>query len=162
MPGHLTSLDSTTRTTQLIGPGYRCPSNALVDEALARTGGDYLFITSANVSSGVTGRVEPAHYDLRGMQEDFGNADGVVLIGHREEGPVRASYPRHLPMSTSILAFHRLGTDEQGRPALVLERHGSLAADDVRDIVAGFGFGLVLGPGAAERLPLRDDTAIGV
>jgi hypothetical protein len=65
-------------------------------------------------------------------------------------------------MSTSILAFHRLGTDEQGRPALVLERHGSLAADDVRDIVAGFGFGLVLGPGAAERLPLRDDTAIGV
>jgi 2-isopropylmalate synthase len=162
LPGHLTSLDSTTRTTQLIGPGNRCPSNDLVGEALVRAGSDYLFITSANVSSGITGRIEPAHYDLRGMQEDFGNADGVVLIGHREEGSVRASYPKHLPMSTSILAFHQIATDEQGQPALVLERHGSLAADDVRDLVAGFGLGLVFGPGARERLPLRDDAPISV
>ena len=85
-----------------------------------------MFITSANVSSGVTGRVEPAHYDLRGIQEDFGHQDGVVLIGHRAEAKVRATYPRHLPMSTSIVAFHKLGVDEDGEPAIVLERHGSL------------------------------------
>jgi 2-isopropylmalate synthase len=161
VPGHLTSLDGTIRTTQLIGPGYRCPSDALLDEALALTGGDYLFITSANVSSGVTGRVEPAHYDLRGMQEDFGDADGIVLVGHRDEGPVRASYPLHLPMSTSILAFHRVLSDDDGRPSLVLERQGSLAADDVREILARFGFGLVLAPGALERLPLRDAVPLG-
>jgi len=162
VPGHLTSLDCGLRTTQVIAPGYRCPSNELLADALARTGTEYLFITSANVSSGVTGRVEPAHYDLRGMQEDFGDADGIVLIGHREEGPVRASYPRHLPMSTSILAFHRVVEDADGRPALILERHGSLAADDVREIVAAHGFGLVLGDGARERLPLRDDAPIAV
>ena len=161
VPGHLTSLDGTIRTTQLIGPGDRCPSNTLIDEVLERTKGDYLFITSANVSSGVTGRVEPAHYDLRGMQEDFGDADGVVAIGHRDEGPVRASYPRHLPMSTSILAFHRVTTDEDERPALFLERQGSLAAEDVREVLAAYGFGLVVGPNAQERLPLRDAVPIG-
>ena len=50
------------------------------------------------------------------MQDDFGGKDGIVLIGHRDEGAVRASYARHLPMSTSILAFHRLARDE-ARPA---------------------------------------------
>ena len=115
IPDHVTSLDGETRTTQQIGPGYRCPSNELLDDVLARAGVDYLFITSANVSSGVTGRVEAAHYDLRGMQEDFGESDGIVLIGHRDEAAARASYPRHLPMSTSILAFHKLARDESGQ-----------------------------------------------
>ena len=48
------------------------------------------------------------------MQEDFGESDGIVLIGHRDEAAARASYPRHLPMSTSILAFHKLARDESG------------------------------------------------
>ena len=123
---------------------------------LGRAGLDFLFITSANVSSGLTGRVEPAHYDLRGIQDDFGDADGFVLIGHRDEGAVRATYPRHLPMSTSILAFHRLAREDNGRPALVLERHGSLHVDEIRTIVEGHGFGLVLADGARQRLPMRD------
>ena len=156
LPDHMTSLDGDVRTTQQIGPGYRCPSNELLADILARAGLDYLFITSANVSSGVTGRVEAAHYDLRGMQEDFGESDGIVLIGHRDEAAARASYPRHLPMSTSILAFHKLSQDEPGRAALILERHGSLAVDDVRELVAHHGFGLVLAEGARERLPMRD------
>ena len=156
IPDHVTSLDGETRTTQQIGPGYRCPSNELLDDVLARAGVDYLFITSANVSSGVTGRVEAAHYDLRGMQEDFGESDGIVLIGHRDEAAARESYPRHLPMSTSILAFHKLARDESGHAALILERHGSLDVDDVRELVAKHGFGLVLADGARERLPMRD------
>jgi hypothetical protein len=61
-------------------------------------------------------------------------------------------------MSTSILAFHRLARDEAGRRALVLERYGSLAVDDVRGVVAEHGFGLVLASGARERLPLRDEA----
>jgi len=162
IPGQLTSLDEELRTCQVIAPGYRCPSNELLGAVLALTGEDFLFITSANVSGGVTGRVEAAHYDLRGMQDDFGTKDGIVLIGHRDEGAARASYPRHLPMSTSILAFHKLARADDGRPALVLERHGSLGVDDVRELVGRHGFGLVLGPGALERLPLRDQAPVEV
>jgi tRNA A37 threonylcarbamoyladenosine synthetase subunit TsaC/SUA5/YrdC len=158
VPDHLSSLDCDIRTTQLIAPGVRCPSNDLLDDVLERAGLDFLFVTSANVSSGITGRVEPAHYDLRGIQDDFGDADGIVLIGHRDEAVVRASYPRHLPMSTSILAFHRLPNGDDGRPALVLERHGSLHVDDVRAVASRHGLGLVLGEGARKRLPLRDDV----
>jgi 2-isopropylmalate synthase len=161
VPGQLTSLDAGIRTTQVIAPGYRCPSNELIEDVLRRIGEEFLFITSANVSGGVTGKVEAAHYDLEGIQRDFGTRDGIVLIGHREEGLVRAGYARHLPMSTSILAFHRLEHDERGRPALVLERHGSLPVDEVRGIVANHGFGLVLGDGARERLPMRDDLPVG-
>ena len=160
VPGHLTSLDEELRTTQVIGPGYRCPSNALLDEILTRVGEDFLFITSANVSGGVTGKVEAAHYDLRGMQDDFGGKDGILLIGHRDEAAVRASYPRHLPQSTSILAFHKLARDDAGKPALILERHGSLGVDDIRELAGKHGFGLVLGEKAHERLPLRDDVAV--
>ena len=86
IPGHCSSLDGETRTTQVIAPGYRCPSNALLDEILGLVEDEFLFITSANVSSGITGRVEPAHYDLRGIQEDFGHQDGIVLIGHKARG----------------------------------------------------------------------------
>ena len=160
IPGHLTSLDAQTRTTQVIAPGHRCPSNALLAEILELVEDDFLFITSANVSSGVTGRVEPAHYDLQGIQADFGGQDGVVLIGHRAEAKVRAAYPRHLPMSTSIVAFHKLGIDDAGAPAIVLERHGSLDVPDVREAVARHGFGLVLEAGAHERLPMRDDAPV--
>jgi hypothetical protein len=156
VPDHLTSLDGSIRTTQVIAPGYRCPSNGLLDDVLARCGDDFLFITSANVSSGLTGRVEPAHYDLAGMQEDFGDREGIVLIGHRDEAAVRASYPLHLPMSTSILAFHKLASDADGGPALVLERHGSLGIDDAREIVERHGFALSIGEGAVERLPARE------
>ena len=158
IPGHCSSLDNETRTTQVIAPGYRCPSNELLDEILGLVEDEFLFITSANVSSGITGRVEPAHYDLRGIQEDFGHQDGIVLIGHQAEARVRATYPRHLPMSTSIVAFHKLGTDEDGRPAIVLERHGSLDVEPIRDLCAQHGFGLVLEAGARERLPMRDDA----
>ena len=162
IPDHLTSFDGELRTTQLIAPGYRCPSNELISEALERAGVDYLFITSANVSSGVTGHLEPAHYDLRGIQEDFGDCDGIVIIGHGNEAPVRASYPNYLPMSTSILAFHKLATGDDGRPALILERHGSLHADDVRRVVARHGYSLVLAAGARERLPMRDDATVAL
>jgi 2-isopropylmalate synthase len=159
IPGHCSSLDAETRTTQVIAPGYRCESNALLDEILGLIDDEFLFITSANVSSGVTGRVEPAHYDLQGIREDFGHQDGVVLIGHRAEAHVRATYPGHLPMSTSIVAFHKLGAGEEGEPAIVLERHGSLDVEPIRELVARHGFGLVLEAGARTRLPMRDDAA---
>jgi hypothetical protein len=63
-------------------------------------------------------------------------------------------------MSTSILAFHNLERDGAGRPALVLERHGSLGVDDVQAIAARHGVGLIVGPGAGERLPQREDASL--
>jgi hypothetical protein len=156
VPDHLTSLDGAVRTTQVIAPGYRCPSNDLLADILKRVDEDFVFITSANVSSGLTGRVEAAHYDLRGIQDDFGDRDGIVLIGHRDEAAVRASYPQHIPMSTSILAFHKLAAETDGRPAIVLERHGSLDVEPMRELVERHGFALAIGPGAVERLPARD------
>jgi tRNA A37 threonylcarbamoyladenosine synthetase subunit TsaC/SUA5/YrdC len=161
VPDHLVSEDEGVRTVQLIAPGYACPSNELVDETLARTHLEYLFITSANRSSRTTGKTEPAHYELRTIRRDFGGESGVVLIGHRDEEAVRASYPRHRPMSTSIVGFHRLADDGRGGPALVLERHGSLAFEDASAIAAKHGLGLVSGEGADERLPERQRTAVG-
>lgn len=160
IPEHLTSLDAAVRTTQVIAPGYRCPSNVLLDRVLRALDEDYLYVTSANVSSCVTGKVEAAHHGLEGIQSDFGDADGIVLIGHRDERAVRASYPCHLPMSTSILAFHKLARDEFGVPALVLERHGSLYVDDVRALVARHGFALVLADHAHRRLPMREQPTL--
>jgi hypothetical protein len=59
-------------------------------------------------------------------------------------------------MSTTILAFHKLGTpDADGRPRLIVERHGSLPVAALRAFVADFGFGLELGPKAQQRLALR-------
>ena len=160
IPDHLASVADAVRTVQLIGPGYACPSNELVDEALARTRLGHLFITSANRSSRTTGKTEPAHYELRTIRRDFGGEAGVVLIGHSDEDAVRAQYPRHRPMSTSIVAFHRLARDADGGPALVLERHGSLGFEDARALAERHGFALVSGEGAAERLPERVRTAI--
>jgi len=61
-------------------------------------------------------------------------------------------------MSTSIVAFHKLAVDDDGAPAIVLERHGSLDVESIREIVGRHGFGLVLEAGARERLPMRDDA----
>jgi tRNA A37 threonylcarbamoyladenosine synthetase subunit TsaC/SUA5/YrdC len=155
IPDQVASVDDGIRTTQIIAPGYRCPSNELVGAVLDEIEEDYLFITSANVSKGVTGRIEAAHYDLAGMQEDFGDREGIVLIGHADEVAVRASYPDHLPMSTSIVAFHKLASNG-ARPTLLLERHGSLADEHVHAVAERHGFGIARGERAHERLPLRD------
>jgi hypothetical protein len=42
-------IDADVRTTQLIAPGYRCPSNPLVDEVRDRIGEDFLFAPRVTV-----------------------------------------------------------------------------------------------------------------
>jgi hypothetical protein len=143
VPEHLT-VDG---TAQWISPGHACRSNLLIGEILNRSGEDLLFITSANRSSNVTNQVEAAHYEMRAIRADFGHHSAAVLIGHPDERAARARYPRHLPCSTTIIAFHT------GR--LVLERHGSLGIDDARAICARHGLELTVAPGAHGRLPVR-------
>src|SRR4051812_21197109 len=143
VPEHLTS----NGTVQLISPGDRCPSNALVSDVLDLIGEDVLYITSANTSSHVSKQIEAAHYEMREIQKEFGHRDDVVLIGHRNERVNRREYPYHLPCSTSIVAFHQGG--------LVLERLGSLSADMIDSIAEHHNLDLTLGVGGAERVPVR-------
>jgi len=146
---------------QWISPGHACRSNLLIGEILHRSGEDLLFITSANTSSNVTRRVEAAHCEMRAIQREFGHRPHVVLIGHRNERAVRRRYPHHQPCSTSILAFHREAGDG-GRPALVLERLGSLDSDCVRRVCARRGLGLVVAESARERVPVRRPRSLAL
>ena len=155
VPDHLTVMDGQLRTVQHISPGVRCRSNALVREILELTGHDLLFVTSANRS----GDGSAAHYEMEAVSAEFGHRRDVVLIGHDDEEANRLSYRRHLPCSTTIVAFHR-DVREAGRPALVLERHGSLGIEDAREVAARHGFGLVVAPGAHARQPVRWSGAL--
>jgi tRNA A37 threonylcarbamoyladenosine synthetase subunit TsaC/SUA5/YrdC len=150
VPDHLTVADGGLRTVQHISPGVRCRSNALVREVLDLTGEDLLFITSANSS----GHASAAHYEMDAIEAEFGHRRDVVMIGHDDETANRLSYPRHLPCSTSIVAFHQ-DEREGGRPALVLERHGSLGIDDARQVADRHGYGLLVAPSAHMRVPVR-------
>jgi tRNA A37 threonylcarbamoyladenosine synthetase subunit TsaC/SUA5/YrdC len=154
VPDHLTVVDDGVRTAQHISPGVRCRSNGLVREILDLTGEDLLFITSANSSRHRSQRIEAAHYEMDEVRREFGHRRDVVMIGHDDETTNRAFYPRHLPCSTSILSFHR-DVRENGRPALLLERLGSLGVDEIRKVVARHGFGLVIAPPAHVRVPVR-------
>lgn len=158
IPPHLTCPDGPVTTTQVIAPGYACPSNDFLAAALRATGDGYLYITSANRSRHLTGADDsPAHWRADGLVAEFGDEPGFLLVEHEDEAAARARYPRYLPMSTTILGFHRVEhVTGDRRPHLVLERHGSLPVDDVRRVLDDFGFGLVLGPKARTRLALRD------
>ena len=165
LPTHLTADDRGILTTQLIAPGFACPANAFLERALEETGDDLLSITSANRSRHRTGADDvPAHWRAVGLAPDFGRDPGFVLLPHRDEGAARRAYPQHLPMSTTVLALHTTTSrPDDPRPQLRLERHGSLDAGTVRAVLAGLGFGLVLGPGARRRLVPRryPDPAAG-
>jgi hypothetical protein len=159
VPAHLTVRDAHVRTVQHISPGVRCRSNALVADVLDRTGEELLFITSANASSRRTGQAEAAHFEMAAIAREFGQLPGVVMIGHDDEEKVRAGYRQYLPCSTSIVSFHRsLGTP--GRPALLLERLGSLGVAETRTVVARHGLDLVVAPSARVPVPVRGEAAL--
>jgi tRNA A37 threonylcarbamoyladenosine synthetase subunit TsaC/SUA5/YrdC len=155
VPACLSQLRSGIRTTQVIAPGYGCPSNAFIAACLRRTRREFLYITSANRSHHVSGSdEEPAHHRGDALASEFGGQARLPLLRHPDEERARGRYPLHAPMSTTVLAFHRTaGRDRDGRIRLVVERHGSLAVQQVERILRPFGFSVVLGPGAGVRLP---------
>ena len=154
VPDHLAVMDGGVRTVQHISPGVRCRSNALMGEILDLTGDDLLFVTSANRSSSLTKRAEAAHCEMDAIRREFGHRRDAVMIGHENEDTNRAFYPRHLPCSASIVSFHRR-LHEAGRPTLVLERHGSLAPDEIRKVSARHGYGLAIAPSGRKPVPVR-------
>ncbi len=154
VPDHLAVMDGDVRTVQHISPGVRCRSNALVREILDLTGEDLLFITSANRSSTVSKRLEAAHCEMDEVRREFGHRRDAVMIGHDDEVTNRAFYPRHQPCSTSIVSFHRR-LHEAGSPSLVLERHGSLAPEEIRKVAARHGYGLAIAASGRRQIPVR-------
>jgi hypothetical protein len=158
IPHHLTQVDDGVATAQVIAPGYACSSNRFLARSLEAIDDDILYITSANRSRHLTGAEdEPAHYRADGLRAEFGHEPGFVLLEHDDEEAAWRTYPLYAPMSTTILAFHKVaGRDEHGRLNLVVERHGSLPVDQLREVVGRLGFGLVLGANAAHRLLQRE------
>ena len=158
LPPHLTFPEGDITTAQVIAPGYACPSNRFLGQARWACGDELLYITSANRSRHLTGADDsPAHWRADGLVAEFGNEDGFLLLAHPDEAAARARYPGYLPMSTTILGFHTvIRRPGDPRPHLILERHGSMPIADVRAVLTGLGFGLVIGPNAETRLQLRD------
>jgi tRNA A37 threonylcarbamoyladenosine synthetase subunit TsaC/SUA5/YrdC len=159
IPHHLTQDDDGITTAQVIAPGYACPSNRFLARSLEAIDEDILYITSANRSRHLTGADdEPAHYRADGLRAEFGHEPGFMVLEHDDEEEAnQRTYPLYAPMSTTILALHKVaGHDEQGRLRLVVERHGSLPVDHLREVVGRLGFGLVLGANATHRLLQRD------
>jgi hypothetical protein len=163
VPDHLVQVDCGGRTTQVIAPGYACVSNRFLSRALDLVRADLLYVTSANRSRHLTGAPdEPAHWRADGLRAEFGSHPDFVVLAHPDEGAARRRYPLHAPMSTTILAFHKVaGTGREVR--LVVERHGSLPIEALRPVVERLGFGLDIAPTAVRRLELREyldaDTA---
>lgn len=162
VPPGLTARDGGTTTTQVIVPGDACPSQRFLAAAADAVGGGPLVITSANRSRHVTGDVDaPAHWHADALRAELADADDLVVLEHADEAAARARFPRHTTVSTSVLAFHR-AERVHGRVHLVLERHGSLAADQVARVLAVLGLGLTIGPAAVDRLAPRAYADVAV
>lgn len=158
LPEILTAADGALRTTQVIHPGLRCPSNALIVRALRAAACDFLYTTSGNRSRHQTGADdEPVHYRADALAADFPDQPGMLLLSQDSDDEAAARHPWHDRMSTTILGFHRLGpVDDSGLPTLVVERQGSLPLERLRGLVNQHGFGLTLGPKAGVRLLQRE------
>jgi tRNA A37 threonylcarbamoyladenosine synthetase subunit TsaC/SUA5/YrdC len=154
LPRHMTGQDGDVRTAQTIVPGYRCPSNRLVARAIEQLPERYLYITSANLSHHRTGVEEPAHWKPAPLIFDFRHIVHLQLIRHESEDVAHRSYPGYAEMSTTVLSFHR-PAEVDGRPALRLERHGSMDVADVRALLERFDLALEIAESGRERLQQR-------
>ena len=163
VPAHLTQVEGGVRTVQVVSPGHACPSNDFLARALHAAGTDLLAVTAAGRSRPLPAAVEePTHWRAAGLRADFGDDPRLLLLEHRDDREAQARYPAYAPVAPTVLALHAvLPAGAGGRRRLVLERHGSLPAEKVREVVDGFGFDLALGPHARHRLPDRDYAAVG-
>ncbi len=156
IPDHLTTPNQSGRSTQLITPGYFCPSNQLLEKIFEQSGINFLFATSPNISRHLTGtNEEAAHYKMSGVQKDFGKKSGYFMIAHDNENLAHQNYPHHDPMSTSIIAFDQEYRTPDGKPAILLDRHGSLHLDYIIPIVKACDLDIILSEKAKQRLSVR-------
>ena len=154
LPRHMTGQDGDVRTAQSIVAGYKCPSNKLVARTIEQVSERYLYITSANLSHHRTGVEEPAHWKPAPLIFDFRHIVDLQLIRHESEDVAHKNYPGYAEMSTTVISFHRPAA-VNGRPALRLERYGSMHLDDVRAVLDRFDLALEIAESGRERLQQR-------
>jgi tRNA A37 threonylcarbamoyladenosine synthetase subunit TsaC/SUA5/YrdC len=154
LPAHMTGQDGEFRTAQTIVPGYKCPSNKLVARAIEQVPERYVYITSANLSHHRTGVEEPAHWKPAPLIFDFRHIVNLQLIRHASEDAAHETYPGYADMSTTVISFHRPAKAD-GRPALRLERYGSMDLPDVRAVLDRFDLGLEIAESGKQRLQQR-------
>ena len=114
----------------------------------------YVCITSANLSHHRTGVEEPAHRKPAPLLFDFRHIVSMQLIRHASEEVAHGDYPGYAEMSTTVISCHRPATVD-GRPAMRLERYGSMDVPDVRALLDRFDLGLEIADGGRERLQQR-------
>jgi hypothetical protein len=85
---------------------------------------------------------------------DFRHIVNLQLIRHESEDVAHTSYPGYAEMSTTVISFHRDASVDT-RPALRLERYGSMDISDVRAILDRFDLALEIAPSGRERLQER-------
>jgi hypothetical protein len=121
IPDHLVTCCDGIRTAVVVVPGQYCPTNPTIARALELLGMNYLHITSTRKA---------------GMPD-------WITLQLTDTDLDRVEYPWRQPQSTTIVAFHRLGSpDAEGRPVLLVEREGSLPMSKLRPILSDWGFGL--------------------
>lgn len=157
LPEILTATDNDLVTTQIIYPGLSCPSNKFIGQSLQALGVDCLYTTSGNPSRHQTGAAdEPVHYRGEALASDFASEANFVVLHQEDDQQAVARHPHHDPMSTTILALHKLGPQTTpNRPQLVVERHGSMTIETLSQLTDTLGFDLTLGPNAQTRLGIR-------
>lgn len=155
IPSHLTALTAGGRWVQVIVPGYRCASSEFLALCLTLCGTDHLHITSANRSRHATGASEePAHHRAAPLRTELAGSTRLLVLEHPDEDAAALAYPRHAPMSTTVLGFGHTEDGERPSP-VVVERYGSLDLDMVRSVVDRHGLDLAIAPAARRRLPQR-------
>jgi hypothetical protein len=123
IPKHLVTWCGDMRTAVVTVPGQYCPTNAPIARAIELLGIEYLHITSMRKNA------MPDWITLQLTESDLD----------------RVEYPWRQPESTTRVAFHQLGApDAEGRPAVIVEREGTLPMSKLRPILADYGFGLQL------------------
>lgn len=110
--------------------------------------------TSANLSRHATGAdEEPVHYRASPLRSALKDDPRLVVLEQDDEDIMVSAYPRHAPMSTTVLAFGALqGSD--GRGVVSMERHGSLSVEEVTSVAGRHGFEMRV-PAGQRRLPQR-------
>lgn len=178
IPGHLSRTEQNAngelRTVQLIVPGQNCPSTEVFSAAVNQLPDmPIIFATSGNMSKTVMKSEQPAHYDYDPLVREFteqGKGDITVITdSEEEEHKVRGRHRYHDQRSTTILRLDDVvreedgapKIDKNGRPILKVQRHGSMHAVYLRDILAEHGFGIQFPP-EESRVPIRTDASTEV
>jgi len=163
IPSHLSkTVNGSQKTVQLIVPGKESPVNEIFEGAVKQMPDNpFIFATSGNVSSKLTGVEGAAHHRFGPLIEEFARAGkGGLIVLRDDEEAMRRRHPFHDTRSTTILNLSdvvrdnkgNILTDKQGRPMISISRHGSADERYIRKILAGQGFGASF---PKERIPSR-------